>query len=60
MSRPEKAENTSLEVILMTGINELEGDRDGGIEPKSFKVKLEADARRKNTTLAVEEMGILP
>lgn len=41
VSRPEMAENTSFEKMLVTDKSESEGDGDGGIEKESSRVELE-------------------
>ena len=38
--RPERAEKTSLEEILITGMEKSEGGIDGGTAPESFRVEL--------------------
>lgn len=42
VSRSERAENASLDEIIMSGINELKVGGDGGIEPGLSKVEFEA------------------
>src|ERR1700755_1113200 len=52
----ERAKMTSLEEIIILGINELEGVEGGGINPESSKVELEAEVRAKNSVLVEGKM----
>src|ERR1044072_8426701 len=56
----ERAEMTSLEEIIILGINELEGVEGGGIAPESSKVELEAKVRAKSSALVEGKMAVVP
>ena len=56
----DRAEITSLEEILILGINELEGGGVGGIAPESSRVELEAKVSEKSSALAEGKTAVEP